>query len=145
MIIDSHSLIARHLIKRNRILLVAVLLVLILFGLINGHQVLGQQKSFSSREIDQYLQKQMTANHIPGMAVAIVRNEEIIYLKGFGFASLRRHSLVTPRTVFDLASCSKAFTALAVLLLWHDGDIDLDRPFYSYLPEFRLADEDTSF
>ena len=95
-------------------------------------------------QIDQYIQGQMTKQNIVGLSVAVVQNNEVTYLKGFGAASLKRHTQVTPQTIFDLASCSKSFTAMATLLLWNDGLIDLDQPLKHYIPEFQLADEKVS-
>jgi putative ATP-binding cassette transporter len=91
-------------------------------------------------EVDDYITQQMVDEDIPGLAVVIVQGEEIIYLKGFGVTSLRDPSPVTPQTIFDLASVSKSFTALGVLLLRDEGLIDLDAPVQQYLPDFQLDD-----
>jgi CubicO group peptidase (beta-lactamase class C family) len=125
-----------------RVLVVILLSASMVFLFIDANQVQGQTSQFSTTEIDRYIQQEMSRTQLPGMAVAIVRGQEIVYLKGFGYASLKTKSSVTPQTIFDLASCSKSFTALAVLTLWHDGLIDLDKPLAFYIPEFRLADED---
>ena len=101
-------------------------------------------ETISPQEIDRYVQQQLVKTRIPGIAIAIVEGQDIVYLKGFGTASLRRQTPVTPETIFDLASCSKSFTALAVLTLWHDGIIDIDKPVITYLPEFRLIHETAS-
>jgi len=94
----------------------------------------------TSGEIDRYLEAQLKATHIPGIGVAVVEGQQTTYLKGFGLASLATKKPVTPHTIFDLASCSKSFTALAVLLLENEGMIDLDAPLVRYLPEFRLTE-----
>jgi putative ATP-binding cassette transporter len=130
----------RGLLAIFRVLAIVLLIALVVFPLTDIHQVKGQASQFSSDEIDRYIQQEMTKTQLPGIAVAIVKGQEIIYLKGFGYASLKTKSPVTPQTIFDLASCSKSFTALAVLTLWHDGLIDLDKPLIYYFPEFRLAD-----
>ncbi len=95
-------------------------------------------------QIDQYIQGQMTKQNIVGLSVAVVQNNEVTYLNGFGAASIKKKTQVTPQTIFDLASCSKSFTAMATLLLWNDGLIDLDQPLKHYIPEFQLADEKAS-
>jgi putative ATP-binding cassette transporter len=91
-------------------------------------------------EVDEYIKQQMMAEDIPGLAVVVVKGDEIIYLKGFGVTSLEEPSQVTPQTIFDLASISKSFTALGVLLLEDEGLIELDAPVQQYLPDFQLAD-----
>ena len=90
--------------------------------------------------VDEYIQNQMKEAGIPGVSVAVVKNGQIIYLKGFGVASLNDSRPVTPQTVFDLASSSKSFTVMGTLLLEDKGLINIDQPFQKYVPEFVLAD-----
>ncbi len=78
---------------------------------------------------------------IPGMAVAVVRDGELMFAQAFGLRDVERGLPVTPRTVFALGSASKAFTALALLLLAEDGLLDLDAPLVEAVPDFRLNDE----
>ncbi|SHE50375.1 CubicO group peptidase, beta-lactamase class C family [Seinonella peptonophila] len=91
-----------------------------------------------TKKIDQYLQEQMKKNRIPGMAVAITYQDQVIYAKGFGTAGYNR--LVTPDTPFAIASLSKAFTAMAVMQLVEMGKLKLDTPVQKILPDFRLND-----
>jgi CubicO group peptidase (beta-lactamase class C family) len=91
-------------------------------------------------DIDDFISERVEEAGIPGVAVVVVQGSQVTYLKGFGTASLKTMSPVTPQTVFDLASCSKSFTALAVLLLREDGLLDLDLPVSYYLPNFTTAD-----
>jgi CubicO group peptidase (beta-lactamase class C family) len=88
--------------------------------------------------IDRFLAAQMAAQRVPGMALAVVRADEVLYLKGYGTAG--DDQPVTPRTQFFIASLSKAITALAVMQLAESGALDLDAPIQRYLPEFTLAD-----
>jgi len=127
--------------KLQTIIVVLLALVILSAPFITGVQAAsGQSNEPSSAQIDQYIQAQMAKQNIVGMSVAIVQNGEVAYLKGFGAASIKRKTEVTPQTIFDLASCSKSFTAMATLLLWNDGLIDLDQPVKHYIPEFQLAD-----
>ena len=89
--------------------------------------------------IDAYVEKQMREVHIPGLALGIVHNDEVVHLRGFGEAGPAGRS-VTPQTPFILASASKSFTALAIMQLVESGRIDLDAPVQRYLPDFRVAD-----
>jgi CubicO group peptidase (beta-lactamase class C family) len=95
-------------------------------------------------EIDSYIQRFVEEEGIPGLAVVIVRGEQVVYEKGFGITSLDDPTPVSHRTVFDLASVSKSFTALGVLLLRDDGLIELDSPLSLYLPDFHLDDRQLS-
>jgi CubicO group peptidase (beta-lactamase class C family) len=71
----------------------------------------------------------------PGCAAAVVRDGRTIYARGFGLADLSHRAPIGPDTVFEIASISKQFTALAVLLLEADGKLRLDDSVQQHLPE----------
>src|SRR5438034_1908552 len=89
--------------------------------------------------IDAYVSAQVQADHIPGVALGLVHNDQIVHLRGFGSADQSGRA-VTPHTPFILASVSKSFTALAIMQLVESGKIELDAPVQRYLPWFRVAD-----
>jgi len=91
-------------------------------------------------EVDEYVVQQLEGDGIPGLAVVVVQGEEMVYCKGFGITSVKGDLSVTPQTIFDLASASKSFTAIGVLLLRDRGLIDLDTSVQQYLPNFRPDD-----
>jgi CubicO group peptidase (beta-lactamase class C family) len=93
--------------------------------------------------IDKYLEGQMAALRIPGLALGIVQGKQIVHLKGYGVADASGR-LVTPQTPFLLNSISKSFVALAVMQLVEQGKIELDAPVQRYLPWFRVADASAS-
>ena len=93
--------------------------------------------------IDAYLDHEMRDVRIPGLALGIVHNDEIVHLKGFGAADASGR-VVTPQTPFILASASKSFTALAIMQLVEDGTVNLDAPVTTYLPSFSVRDESAS-
>src|SRR5262249_29372634 len=76
----------------------------------------------------------------PGVVVGIVRDDRIIYLKGHGIRQAGRPDPVTPDTVFPLASCTKAFTTLALAMLVDQGKMQWQDPVRKYIPYFHLAD-----
>lgn len=76
-------------------------------------------------------------NDSPGCAVAIYRNGEIAYARGYGVASLEHRVPITPTTVFDIGSTSKQFTAFSILLLERDGKLSLDDDVQKYVPELQ--------
>ncbi|MEZ4864902.1 MAG: serine hydrolase domain-containing protein [Caldilineaceae bacterium] len=88
--------------------------------------------------INSFITQQMAAQRVPGLALAIVQGDEILYVQGYGAA--RASEPVTAQTQFLLASLSKSFTAVAVLQLVEAGKLDLDAPVQRYLPSFGLAD-----
>ncbi len=92
--------------------------------------------------IEHYVSEQMQRNRIPGVAIAIVSDDSVIYARGFGTDGF--DAPVTERTGFVLGSMSKSFTALAVMQLVERNLIQLDAPAQQYLPWFRTADADAS-
>jgi CubicO group peptidase (beta-lactamase class C family) len=74
------------------------------------------------------------------MAVAVVRDTQLIYAKGFGWADVEARRPVTPETIFYIASTTKSFTGLAAAMLDEQGRIDLDAPLSRYLPTAKLQE-----
>ncbi len=87
--------------------------------------------------VDRFINTQLESQRIPGLALAITHNHQVVYVRGYGTAGDGR--AVTEKTQFRLASLSKSFTALAVLQLVEAGRINLDKAASDYLPEFTLA------
>lgn len=75
----------------------------------------------------------MESMRIPGVALAVVQGDKVIYAKGYGAADATGRP-VTPETPFILGSVSKSFTALAVMQLAGQGKVDLDAPVQRYVP-----------
>ncbi len=77
----------------------------------------------------------LTTGDSPGAAVMVVRNDEVLYAAGYGYANLERREPITPQTSFRLASVSKQLTAMAVMMLAEHGELDYDDPVVKFLPE----------
>jgi CubicO group peptidase (beta-lactamase class C family) len=73
--------------------------------------------------------------HSPGCALGIIQNGELIYTRGYGMADLEREVPITPRSVFDIASTSKQFTAMCIALLDEAGMLSIRDDIRTYLPE----------
>jgi N-acyl-D-aspartate/D-glutamate deacylase/CubicO group peptidase (beta-lactamase class C family) len=71
----------------------------------------------------------------PGAAVIVIRNDEVLHAAGYGYADLQSREPITPQTSFRLASVSKQFTAMAIMILADRGELDYDDPLVKYLPE----------
>ena len=89
---------------------------------------------------DEFLQFTLKEWNIPGMAVAIVKDNVIVYAQGFGQRDIAQQLEVTPHTLFPIASCTKAFTATALGILVDEGKLDWDTPIKHYLPTLKLYD-----
>ncbi|HZU70365.1 MAG TPA: serine hydrolase [Ktedonobacteraceae bacterium] len=77
---------------------------------------------------------------VPGLAISIIKDGEIIFSNGFGKRDVDGGLEVTPQTLFPIASCSKAFTTTAMAMLADEGKLDWDTPVKHYLPSFKLYD-----
>jgi CubicO group peptidase (beta-lactamase class C family) len=77
----------------------------------------------------------------PGCAVGISRNGDILYKHGYGMANLERNVPITPDTVFGIASITKAFTAMSILLAAEQGKLSLDDDVQKYIPEWQDRDD----
>lgn len=93
--------------------------------------------------IDAYVAAQMQSMRIPGLALSIVKDNQVIYLRGYGVADPAGRP-VTPQTPFIVGSITKSFTALALMQLVEQGKVELDAHVQRYIPWFRFADPDAS-
>jgi len=71
----------------------------------------------------------------PGCALAVARSGKIIYEKGYGLANIEQGVAITPKTVFDIGSTSKQFTAASILLLEQQGKLSVNDDVHKYIPE----------
>jgi CubicO group peptidase (beta-lactamase class C family) len=92
------------------------------------------------RGLDAYIESAMKDWEIPGLAIGIVKDDRLVYSRGFGVRELGKPEKVTARTMFALASNSKAFTATALGLLVSEGKLNWDDPASKYLPWFQMHD-----
>ncbi|MDR3715982.1 MAG: serine hydrolase [Puia sp.] len=79
--------------------------------------------------------------HAAGFAVAVVRKNEVLYAKGFGYRDYENKLPVTPHTLFAIGSCTKAFTASLIGLLDKAAKVDIDKPVRDYLPALKFYNE----
>jgi len=73
----------------------------------------------------------------PGLGIVVVRDTQVVYLKGLGYADAEARRPFTPQTVFYVASTTKSFTGLAAAILALQGTFSLDAPLSRYLPAAR--------
>ena len=89
-------------------------------------------------QFDELLPPLMEANSVPGAAVALIHDGEVVWSKGYGAANLDSGEAVTPDTPFGVASISKALTAWEIMRLVEAGEIDLDAPANQYLTSWQI-------
>jgi CubicO group peptidase (beta-lactamase class C family) len=91
-------------------------------------------------DLEQFIPQQMQKWKVPGLAIAVVQNGQVIYSHGFGMRDVKDNLPVTPKTIFAIGSISKSFTALSMGILNDEGKLDWDKPVRQYLPEFQMYD-----
>lgn len=91
-------------------------------------------------DLPQVVEHGLDALHVPGVAIAVVAGDEVVFSRGFGFRDLEAKLPATPETLFAIGSSTKALTATLMGTLVDEGAIEWDEPVRSYLPEFRLSD-----
>ncbi len=89
---------------------------------------------------DSFVADAIKAWEVPGLAVATVKDGEVVFAQGFGLRDVANSLPVTPKTLFAIGSCTKAFTTFVMGTLVDEGKLDWDSPVRVYIPEFRLFD-----
>ncbi len=92
------------------------------------------------REFETQVEKARIDFGIPGMAVAVIQGDGVIYAKGFGVKEVGKTDPVDPHTVFQVGSTSKAFTAALVASLVDEGKVGWKDRVVTHLPDFAMAD-----
>lgn len=102
-----------------------------------------EAKSFSKKRataFEQFVKKAMKALKVPGVAVSIIQNNDIVFCKGFGELKKGTDIQVTPDTLFMIGSITKPLTTLMIAKLVENGCLTWDTPIMQALPSFQLAD-----
>lgn len=91
-------------------------------------------------DFDNYIENAMQSWHCPGVAVSIIREDDILHQRAYGLRDVKENSILTEDTRFAMASVTKSFTAMSVALLVDEGKLEWDKPVREYMPEFILND-----
>lgn len=121
-------------------LLPLAIILLLIFPIASAAPALKSELDFTA--VDNYIEAQMSKHGLPGVALAIVEQKEIVYLKGYGTAGKGRP--MTAQTQMLIGSQSKSFTALAIAQLAEQSKLELNAPVQTYIPWFQVADEAAS-
>jgi CubicO group peptidase (beta-lactamase class C family) len=84
--------------------------------------------------VDRLIDAELARQHVPGLALAVLRGGRVIKAEGYGMADLEHGIPVTPETVFKIGSVSKQFLAAGIMLLVQDGKVALDDPISKFIP-----------
>jgi CubicO group peptidase (beta-lactamase class C family) len=90
--------------------------------------------------LESFTKKGMELWHVPGMSVAVVSNDEIVFQQGFGKTTIKNGKSVDENTLFAIASTTKAMVVAGILMLVDEGKLSLDDPISKHIPELHFKD-----
>jgi D-alanyl-D-alanine carboxypeptidase len=119
------------------ILLIILLLLLSRFSYPGSHE---KKLDFSAAydAINQYIKQFMEKNQTPGLAIAMTTRDKLLRVSTYGLADLKANIPVTPDTLFEIGSNTKAFTAIALMQKYDQEKFDPGQPVTRYLPWFKV-------
>lgn len=104
-------------------------------GLLLCRVAVATEHPLRGQELDHKVQALMGAAHVPGLALALIENGRVAYLKAYGERDVEQHLPLRTDTVMYAASLTKAAFAYSVMMMVNEGRLDLDRPIDKYLPK----------
>lgn len=124
-----------------------VLVILAWFSVSCSNQSFKQAISYKKpvktlpERIDSIIINKMNQYNIPGLSIGVVKNDSILYTKGYGFKSINNQQPITENTIFHTGSVSKLFTALAIINLINNKQITLEDKLVEVLPNLKFKDK----
>ena len=139
----------------ERAIEILLIVILILMGYISEFNIVGvrAEEKLDNNEIisrdedlenfmNNYFQEKMEEYSVPGAAVVVVKDNKEIFKRGYGYRNLQLKTKVDPdKTSFPACSVSKLFTATAIMQLYEDGKIDLDKDINYYISPYKVINK----
>lgn len=125
------------------IIFIALLILLVAWQASVGQEEKTDRKDYSEalRLIDIWLEAQRDYERLPGLSVAVVEDQEVIFSRAYGLADLEKKVKTTPETIYSICSISKLFTAVAIMQLRDAGKLRLDDEVGDHLPWFNIKQQ----
>lgn len=122
----------------KRLFLIAWLFFSSVTVLCSGGETLLKNPEVASNIVllEKWIVSQMESRDLPGLAIAVVHDQDLVWSRGFGYADLESKTPMTPKSIFRMASITKTFTSTAIMILRDRGKLDLDDPVAKFLPWF---------
>jgi D-alanyl-D-alanine carboxypeptidase len=127
----------------NRFIPCWILIALLPAGLLLGQEGGGTPSRFNLSEIDAYVARQVEKKGLVGLSVAIMRDGDIVFAKGYGRRSLEPALPVEPNTSFAVGSVTKQFTCACILLLAEEGQLSVHDRVAKYFPQLTRSGDIT--
>lgn len=119
--------------------------IIIAILIFSSYTISSQPKTDSLAEaiavIDIWLEAEKDFKKIPGISVAIVKDQQLVWSKGYGFADVAKKVPMDAGTLCSICSISKLFTSVAIMQLWEQGKLRLDDSVSMYLPAFKMQQD----
>ncbi|MCJ1655638.1 serine hydrolase [Staphylococcus sp. NRL 16/872] len=126
---------------KKKLLISGIILLIIVIIISVGIKMKPSYSMFSPSSqiyIDKMVTNEMKDDHIPGMSVLIIKHNKVFLNKGYGYANVDKQIKVSPKTRFEIASNTKAFTGYAIMQLVEDGKININDKVSNYIPGFYM-------
>ena len=94
--------------------------------------------AYARQYITWMIEQGMSRDDVTGLSIALVDDQDVVWMQGFGYADKQAQLKASPDTVYHLGSIAKVFTASAAMQLAGQGKLDIDQPLQKYLPEFSI-------
>jgi CubicO group peptidase (beta-lactamase class C family) len=104
-------------------------------------QISQARNPMSVESLEAFIQEKAETNNVPGLSVAVAKENRVVWERGFGFADLAASTPATPSTSYLWFSMTKIVTATAVMQLAEGGKLDLDAPVTNYFPDFSIVSQ----
>jgi CubicO group peptidase (beta-lactamase class C family) len=119
--------------RRPASIAAALVAVLALSSVVSAQHIVGERDARALRADSVFQRFDRTDS--PGCALGVYQDGKILYARGYGMESLEHGVALSPRSVLDVGSISKQFTAMSILMLQKEGKLSLDDPIRKYIPE----------
>jgi CubicO group peptidase (beta-lactamase class C family) len=123
----------------SRMVFKSLVLFISLWTVLAAQDAEKKASTFANR-LDDMVPRLLEENMVPGAAVALIQNGEVVFAKGYGHANVAQGETVTTRTGFNIGSISKTVAAWGVMHLVEQGKLKLDEPVATYLTRWQLTD-----
>ncbi len=123
---------------KNFIRVILILLSMVLMLVLPAYAIAGPSEDSIKKLVDT-LEAKRIEHHIPGMAIAVVKGDQVILSQGFGVMDLENQTPATPDTLFAIGSSSKSFTAIMTAMMVDEGKLNWDDEVASYLPAYQFT------
>lgn len=128
--------------KKNTIAVVILVSLVMLAGCaappINPQALTPGDYGYVKEYISWFVRKEMNKNDVQGLSLALVDDQQVVWVDGFGLADAKARISADADTIYRVGSISKLFTTTAAMQLVEQGKLELDKPLVNYVPDFSL-------